>query len=203
VDKFVAPDGVSVVIAVEAKGAEEFAEKLATSLTAISKLQKVLHRWSNKLRAAAVANASGKTVSYKGSSFTINRQTGFLTKSIQVSQTGPLADEVRATAAYAAAVEEGHKSFDMKPFLPKDKPIPIRVAAGTKGAKEISLTGSTGTTTGKTWVLFRYVSPNSKGWIMPAKAARPFMAAAAAEIEPGFTKEVADTFAAHFGPIVE
>jgi hypothetical protein len=184
--------GISV--SVSAPGFADLAARLDKGLDAIGAMDKVVEKWAKAAQAQAVRNVSGVQVTFAGGTFVVNRVTGKLAQSIQIlpKQT-PLTRIVKAGAEYADAIENGIRSFDMKPGL-MGKTIPIRVAAGTPGAKNITLKNFAGGVSTNGWVIFRTVGPNSTGWIYPGKAPRPFMAAAAESIADKFRADVERTY---------
>ena len=196
----------SLSLDIEVGGLNDLALSMRGGLGVISEMRAVLQKYTYKLQAQAVQNVSGINVTYAGGTFIINRQTGKLARSIQVDPSygaGGLSSRVYASASYASAVENGSPERDLKAVLMgKVIPLPVKgnlkekkaaVAAGTASA--VSKFASTGRQTRTEYIAFRRITPNSKGWIIPAQPGRPFMAAAAEVIQPAFAHAVAETFA--------
>jgi len=187
------------------KGADELAERLSISATAIRELQAIVRKYTRLAQKTAVQNVSGGIVTFSKGSFTIQRRTGKLARSIQASFPNPFSGLVEATAEYAADVEQGTRGpVDMKPFLMgKTVPLPVAGAIGRAanrwskanggsptGLTKITKVSSTGKVSGSQFIAFRKVTANSKGWIIPQRPPRPFMEAAAEKIEPLFRDEI-------------
>lgn len=215
--------GGAVTLEIETEIVDQYAEQLATSLTGIKAVSLAVYKAADELQAQAVQNVSGNQVTFDGNTFVVNRQTGKLARSINVRR-GPLSATVVADAEYASYVEEGVlHPVDMKQSL-MGKTIPIRVS-GPKGnraglgpishpiygnsnqdpektsATKVPKLSSSGKKVGNMFVIFRKVTKSSKGWIIAPRMPRPFMRAAAAEIEPKFAKAVEDAVVAHFGTL--
>jgi len=150
-------------------------------------------------------------VTFNGQSFIINRQTGKLARSIQITYPNPLAAVIEASAEYASDVEKGHGPVDLKQTSLAGKIVPLPVTKmqyqmakaaekagfGTvSGLKKISLVASTGKVMGSKFVIFRRVGKT--GWIIPAQKPRPFMAETAAYIEPLFKSDVERTLVDYY-----
>lgn len=180
---------------VKVEGADELIAALRTPLEQISAIRGVVRKFAREAQREATMNVSGRQVSFEGGSFIINRQTGNLARSIQIVDVSALSATIVATGGgergedYAAAVETGHKAFDLKPFL-MGKTVPLPVTKGTPGAVMVPNVATTGRQMGNKFILFRRVGPNSKGWIIPAAPPRPFMAAAAATIAGPFNEAI-------------
>lgn len=176
---------------------QELIARLKTPLDQITAVREVIRKYARIAQREATANVSGRQVVFEGNSFVIKRQTGNLARSIQVVEVTPLSATIIATGGgerkqdYAAAVELGHKAFDMKPFL-MGKTVPLEVSKGTPGAVQVSRVATTGRVMGSKFIIFRRVGPNSKGWIIPAQKPRPFMAATAATIAKPFAAAILD-----------
>lgn len=213
-----------IAITVDVRDLEAASKRLQSSLDTINALQQVVRKYAYIAQAQAVLNVSGISVTYSGGSFVIHRQTGRLAQSIQVWHMSGLASVIRATAKYADIIESGVlHPVDMKPFL-RGKMIPIKLKgqqgnrfishpvmtglgsngkpAGnshqgpdTPGIRKIARYGSTGKLVGHDYVIFRKVTPQSKGWIIPPRLPRPFMQAVAEKIEAPFRDEVAEAYA--------
>lgn len=217
--------GGGFLITARLEGFDQTIGRLERGLDAIYEMRKVVLDFAYRAQAQAVRNVSGVTVDYSGGSFVINRQTGKLAQSIQVLPGvggSVLSAVVRATAKYADYVEGGvDHPIDMKKYLPKNKAIPIKVHGpngnrfipfpvmtgliagepagnshqGRVLARKVPKKSSTGKLVGFNYVIFRRVTPQSKGWIIPPRPARPFMQAAAEKIEPDFQRSLAETYA--------
>jgi hypothetical protein len=68
----------------------------------------------------------------------------------------------------------------------------------TTQAKIAPKISTTGKKVGNYYLIFRRVSKTSRGWIIPPRLPRPFMAAAGAEIEPKFTDAIEAAVLEHF-----
>ena len=193
-------------LSLEVDGLNDIVTSMATGLDAIVAMRKCVERASIEIQAQAVRNVSGITVEYSGGTFIINRQTGKLVRSIQILPDfggGVLSSLVVAGANYAAAVEFGTQERDLKELL-MGKVIPFQVKGTAKEKKEAVADGtatavnkyaSTGKKNRVEYIAFRKIGPNSKGWIIPAQPARPFMQAAAEVVLPKFRDAVAETLA--------
>lgn len=132
-----------------------------------------------------------------------------------------LAAVVYASAKYADIIESGvDHPVDMKPYLMGKTiaikvgkngnrfiPYPVMSGLGADGspagnshqgrvtARKVPKRASTGKLVGFDYVIFRKVTAQSKGWIIPPRPARPFMQAAAEKIEPEFQRAIADAYA--------
>jgi hypothetical protein len=195
------------LVSVTAKldGDKELIARLNTPLDQIMAVRDVVKRFSRIAQTEATQNVSNRQVSFEGNTFVIKRQTGNLARSIQVVEVTPLSATIIATGGgergedYAAAVEEGHREFDLKPYL-VGKTIPLVVKAGTPGAVMTSRTATTGRSMGGQFVIFRRVSANSnayfqatdRSWIIPAAKPRPFMGAAGAAVAGPFADAIAE-----------
>jgi hypothetical protein len=186
-------------------GADKLAERLSVSATSIRDLQAIVRKYTVAAQKMAVQNVSGGVVTYSKGTFTIQRMTGKLARSIQASYPNAFSGVVTAGAEYAADVEQGTRGpVDMKPFLMgKTVPLPVAGAiarAATRWSKanggsptgftRVQKIASTGKLMGSAYIAFRKVGPNSKGWIIPQQPARPFMQATAEKIEPLFRADV-------------
>jgi hypothetical protein len=190
-------------VTADVKGLDGVVTTVEKGLDAILDLRRVVRQYLAEAQSQAVRNVSGIEVQYSGGTFTINRQTGKLVRSIQIYDSGPLSGYVVAGANYASALENGSPARDMKPSL-LGKIIPFPVTGTTKEKKQavadgnataIQKYGSTGRKTRVEYIAFRKVGPNSKGFIIPAQPPRPFMQATAEVIGPKFSRAVADAFA--------
>lgn len=192
----------------------------------IRALQATINQYGRLMQREAVANASGRVVEFHGQHFSINRITGNLVRNIHLVP-GPLSASVVADADYAAAVEAGHPAIDLKKFMAgKIVPLPIgsgvaasaqtfmqalgskaylstdskgKVISTVNGLRVQNQYASTGKLVGQRAVLFRRVPVDGSGWIIPAAKPRPFLAAAAATVQPKFEAAVAATFARVLG----
>jgi hypothetical protein len=198
-------ESISYDLNLKLKDGEELARALADSATQIREMQAIVRKWTIAAQRQAVKNVSGGIVTYSKGSFTIQRQTGKLARSIQASFPNALTGVVSATAEYAADVEQGTRGpVDMKPFLmgktvPLPVPTPIALAANRwskanggspTGFTKVQKVASTGALRGSAYIAFRKVGPNSKGWIIPQQPARPFMEAAGETIKPLFIADI-------------
>lgn len=132
---------------------------------------------------------------------------------------------------YAAAIEYGVPfPVDLKPslmgktvFIPfssaygnRSGPIPYPVQTSAKGGNSpqdpaqtrnvtvsIPVFNSKGQRSGNKFGVFRKVGPNTQGFIIPPRAARPFMQAAAEAITPGFEEAIRTAYAEHIRRINE
>lgn len=188
-------------IGIEAKviGLENMVGTLEKGLDALFEMRQSVREHAYKLQAQAVANVSGVTVQYSGGSFLINRRTGKLVRSIQITQNaGVFSANVVASANYASAIEGGTGQHDLKPLL-MGKTIVFQFkgseeervkAVAEKRAYQKDRKTSTGKPLKTQTIEFRKVGPKSQGWIVPAQKKRPFMQAAAETIQPLFTASV-------------
>ena len=205
--------GGVVTIAAQVEGLDNVVQRLGAGLFTIAALSQTVRKYAYMAQAQAVKNVSGVQVTYSGGTFVVNRITGKLAQSISVLQVTPLAAIVMASAKYADAVEGGSKERDMKPYL-LGKIIPIRARGSGggqlaqqngmptqgpvyRGARMVPKYNSKGKVSKKEWISFRRVTATSKGWIIPPRPARPFMAAAGEVIEPLFAAEIAAVYAKH------
>jgi hypothetical protein len=188
---------------------EHLAASMAQSLTTIAAVQRVLKTHAQMLQARAVANVSGNSVTFQGKTFIINRQTGKLARSIQIADAGPLALRVVASAEYAGDVELGTRGpVDLKHTKLAGKIVPMPVgnkqgkawAANPANApsnfKANTVMATTGKKMGMKYIRFmRVPGPGGKGWIIPKREGRPFMAEAADYVLPLLTQAVQTAFA--------
>lgn len=203
---------IGLSVQAEIAGLEKIDTTFMQGLETIVELQRTVRTFAHKLQAQAVANVSGIAVTYSGGTFVINRQTGKLARSIQVvpgggsgNGSGRLTASVVASASYASAVEGGSQARDMKPYLMgKTIPLPFKGSSRMNDAvvtfglgKETQRKSSTGRKAGKSTTVFVKVGPQSRGWIIPAQPARPFMQAAGETIMPEFQAAIAEAFARH------
>lgn len=188
---------ISVTAQIKGEADQDLIARLTTPIEANPAIRKVMQKYARVAQREATQNVSNRQVNFEGSSFVIKRQTGNLARSIQVTEVTALTATIVASGGgdkkedYAAAVEEGHREFDMKPFL-MGKTVPLMVSKGTPGAMAVPQVATTGRVMGNKFIIFRKVGPNSKGWIIPAMAARPFMAAAGAAVAEPFGEAVAE-----------
>lgn len=209
-----------IIVSVDASNLQGYSRRLTSNLDLVGAVARIVKKHANRAQAQAILNVSGVLVQYSGGVFTIARQSGKLAQSIQIQRVTYTSALIRATAKYADAIEGGvEHPVDLKPYL-MGKTIPIKLKgqngnkyvtypvmtglldgspAGnshqgpTAGIKKVARKASTGALTGHDYIIFRKVTPRSKGWIIPPRPKRPFMEAAAEKIEPDFSKEVADT----------
>lgn len=195
-------------ITLEATGFEQaFRRPTLDNLDLLTTISKVVKKYAQMAQKQAVVNVSGGQVMYSGGVFVIHRQTGKLARSIQVSYPSPLSAVVMASAEYAAALEGGVPyPVDLKPSLMgKTVFIPFKNAQDPKAPRDsagnymgVSLPkyDSKGNRAGNRFGIFRRVTPNSTGWIIPPRPPRPFMRAAAEAVMPGYQKELTEAFRA-------
>ena len=126
-------EDAGVVLTVDVAGFDKIAGRLITSLTTIDKINKVLKAHGRILQRRAVANVSGITRTFGGSTWIINRVTGKLSRSIQVTYPNPLVVMCEATAEYASDVELGTRGpTDLKKTNLAGKIVPMPMSK--KGA---------------------------------------------------------------------
>lgn len=205
---------MAIIITADIDGVDALLERMGSSPGLTRVISKVVSRYAREAQAEAVRNLSNRAVSYNGEVFIIKRQTGKLARSIRITSMTALSASIQAGDAevdYAAAVEHGHKAFDMKPFL-RGKLIPIRVKGPTGNRKpamgalpfpvvgnsnkdpmttrasKVQKFASTGKANGSEYLIFRRVTATSTGWIIPPQPPRPFMAAAGAAIQKPFSE---------------
>lgn len=205
-------ESVPVSINVDVSGFTDIMDRLQTSLSTIDAIAFELRRHGRLAQRRAVANVSGVVRMFNGRSFVVNRQTGKLARSIQVTSPNPLAVTIEASAAYASDVELGTRGpVDLKKTKLAGKIIPmplsrsqgaaIKSAKGslktilvgrfnqkstsTSGYKENKKSAKTGKPMGSQYILFRRVpSRGGSGWIIPQRPPRPFMEEAGAYVAP-------------------
>lgn len=206
-------------ISITPEGFDDLGRQLTLdNLQIVAEFKKIVQRYTELARAEAVKNVSGGVVTYSGGSFVINRQTRKLAGSIQTTYPSPLSGVVIAKAEYAAAIEAGVPyPVDLKPslmgktvFIPfrtpygnRVSPIQFPVQTSSRGGnnpqdpaqtrqvvQSVPLMSSGGRRTGNQFGVFRRVGPNSTGWIIPPRKARPFMGAAAEKIAPLFEADI-------------
>lgn len=202
-------------------GFDEVVQDLSAGLSTIGAIAAVVLDYGQRLQAQAVRNVSGVQVTYSGGTFVVNRDTGFLSQNIRLTQPNPLGAMVTADTEYASYVHDGvDHPVDMKPFL-MGKVIPIRArgmgdahlaqtsvqgaalwAMPTQGPVKGGVThkqkrNSKGRVSRNLYISFRRVTAASTGWIIPVRPPRPFLTAAVETIEPLFTAALAKTFADH------
>jgi hypothetical protein len=121
-------DSVPIIVNANVEGFDGLAARLAQSLTTINAVQRVLRDHGRIMQARAVSNASGRIVTYQGRSWVINRQTGKLVRSIQLTDPNPLAVGLVASAEYASDVEQGTRGpVDLKKTRLAGKIVPLPV----------------------------------------------------------------------------
>jgi hypothetical protein len=182
-----------ITLTAKVDGLDEIVQRLGDGLFTIAALAKTVKKYGRMAQAQAVLNVSGIAVTYSSGVFVVNRVTGKLSQSISLIQVNPLTSLVIATAKYADWIESGTRAYKRTIEL---KPAAERNPSGTVKKKKrrkkkiIANKGSRGTAK-----LLRSTA-TSRTWLMPARAGRPFMQAAAEKILPLFTAEVADVYAA-------
>jgi hypothetical protein len=214
-------DSLPAVVIADVSGFQNLMLKLSTSLSTIEELRNVLRRNGTRLQQRAVRNVSGVTVSYKGRTWVVNRQTGKLARSIQQMSPNPLSVAVVASAEYASDVAEGTRGpVDLKRFMAgKIIPLPLSNAQGkaveqggvkslfvgrfsstqtsASGVKKNNVVSSGGKSMGAKYVMFRRVPKvGGKGWIIPQRQPKPFLQEAADYVAPQLASDVEDAFKA-------
>ncbi len=217
-------ESLPVDISVEIDGADNLAKRMSNSLQTLGSVQATLRKFGKIIQARAVANASGRVVSYRGTTWALFRRTGKLVRSIQVAGIDTYSVTVEATAEYAGDVEQGTRGpVDLKRTQLSGKVVPLPVSkaqtkaltakngrliqtifVGRFNSKQTSTSGfrvnnkvaTTGRPQGATGILFRRVpGPNGKGWIIPQRKPRPFLQEAGDYAAPLFAAELETKFA--------
>jgi len=217
------PPTSGLTLTASVDGFDKLIQTLGAGLVTIAALSESVKKHAEMVRAQAVVNVSGVQVTWSGGMFVVNRQTGKLAQSITVLQTNPLGAIVKANANYADTVEAGvDHPVDMKPYL-LGKTIPIRArsmggaqlaqkevqgaalwAVPTQGpvkggVRKVPKYNSKGKVSKYEYISFRRVGPQSKGWIIPVRPARPYMRAAGEKILPLLAADIAAIYAKHLG----
>lgn len=136
-------DYVPITINIDAKGFDKIAQKLETSLSTIDAITHALQDSGRIWQRRAVSNVSGTVRTFDGKSFIVNRVTGKLARSIQLSYPNPLAVMLDASAEYASDVEQGTRGpTDLKKTRLSGKivPLPVNTARG----KQLTIMGKNG-----------------------------------------------------------
>lgn len=216
-------EGVPLSIQIDASGFADIADRLVASLSTIDAIQKALNDSGRLIQRRAVANVSGVYRMFNGRAFFVNRVTGKLARSIQMTRPNPLAIAIEASAAYASDVELGTRGpVDLKKTKLAGKiiPMPLTQAQGkaiqsakgslrnvlvgrfnqkmtsTSGFKANKKKATTGASMGTGFILFRRVpSRGGTGWIIPQRPARPFMQEAGAYGAPLLQEAVEAAYA--------
>lgn len=98
--------GVKIVI--KATGLQKAAKKFTDgNAELITNLSKIVRKYAQATQAQAVKNVSGTAVNYSGGTFTVNRISGTLARSITVTYPSKLSAVVEAGVDYADAIEGG------------------------------------------------------------------------------------------------
>jgi hypothetical protein len=205
-------DGGGLTLTASVDGLDEIVTTLEAGLLTIAALSRVVGDFAKQIQAQATLNVSGTQVTYSGGTFIVNRVTGKLSQSFNRAQINPLSAIVVNTASYANAIEAGvDHPVDLKPLL-MGKTIPIR----TRGMGDAHLAQQNGLATQGPvkggvsqhkrknskkrtskieYIAFRKVTVNSKGWVIPPRAPRPFMLAAAEALQIPFSDAIAAAYA--------
>lgn len=143
-------EGPPVTINVDVKGFDKIIDRLQTSLSTIDAIADAMRDVGRIAQRRAVANVSGVYRVFNGKPFVVNRVTGKLARSIQMTMPNPLALVIEATADYASDVELGTRGpTDLKKTKLAGKiiPMPLTQAQGkaiqsAKGALTHILVGT-------------------------------------------------------------
>jgi len=173
-----------IEVSANLQGISDITRGLGEGFEYLAETKAAIRKFAYLAMARATQNVSGGVVTYKGGNFTINRRTGKLARSFRVLFPNALGAIIINEANYASYLNDGTRAHDMKPHL-IGKTVPLRVGKLGGGVKR-QLKSSTGRKGRSEYISFRKVTSSSKGWIIPAQEARPFMDEAGVYIEPLF-----------------